>query len=456
MKVRVAFQGEAGAYSELAAQRVGISKPCRSFTEVFEAVMNRTVEFGAIPLENSLGGTIHENYDLLLKYPVRIVAETYVRIEHCLLGLPGATLETAKQVLSHPQALAQCDLFLDSHPHLEALATYDTAGSAKMIREGGHLERLAIASEQAALKYGLEIVARGIASHTTNITRFAIIQLDEGKDEPEITPSDQEPRKTTIVFRVPHTTGSLYHALSPFAQQGINLTKIESRPYREQAFEYVFYVDFLEPESSTIHQETLVTLREMVPFLKVLGSYPCIPETRPDVDEPITVEPYNPQWAEQFHAEKRFLRIAFGDLIIDVQHIGSTAVPGLAAKPIVDILVGLQVLRVDQQHISALETMGYQYLGEAGIPGRVYFRKRSPQAFNVHVVQWTNDLWHNNLLLRDYLRSHPDEAHCYGKHKQELASQGVSTLLAYSEKKGPLISELLQRAQIWNLSGRKD
>src|SRR5437899_670008 len=135
------FQGEPGAYSEIAASRIGTPLGFRTFHDVFRAIIDGEVQCGALPVENSLGGSIHENYDLLLKYSVEIIAETFVRIEHCLLGLPGATIETARAVLSHPQALMQCDKFLHEHPELEAIAAYDTAGSAKLIRESGAKDR---------------------------------------------------------------------------------------------------------------------------------------------------------------------------------------------------------------------------------------------------------------------------------------------------------------------------
>ncbi|MBX7219796.1 MAG: prephenate dehydratase [Blastocatellia bacterium] len=279
MTTFVAYQGEPGAYSEIAAGRVGTPIPQRSFTDVFEAVAHGQAALGAVPLENSLGGTIHENYDLLLKYPVRIVAETYVTIEHCLLGLPGATIAAATQALSHPQALAQCDRFFAEHPHLEAVVAYDTAGSAKMVRAAGQPNRLAIASERAATHYELEILARNIASHAVNITRFAIIEKSLGSPENQISDSSvlslqsSVLRKVTVVFRLRHETGSLYQTLRIFAEAGINLTKIESRPFREQAFEYVFYADFIEPENRELCAQTLAELKETVPFLHVLGSY---------------------------------------------------------------------------------------------------------------------------------------------------------------------------------------
>jgi prephenate dehydratase len=272
--MNIGFQGEPGAYSEIAASRVGSPKGYRTFHDVFQAINSGEMDCGALPVENSLGGSIHENYDLLLKYPVEIIAETYVRVEHCLLGLPGSSIETARQVLSHPQALAQCDKFLQEHPELEAVATYDTAGSAKMIRESGAKEKLAIASERAAEVYGLDILERGIATMADNFTRFVIVAPKTSRREDFAVPA--EPTKTSIVFSLPHQKGTLFHALSVFALREINLTKIESRPLREKPFEYLFYIDFQETGEPKRSERALNHLSEIANFLTILGSYGCI------------------------------------------------------------------------------------------------------------------------------------------------------------------------------------
>ncbi|PSB40393.1 GrpB family protein [Cyanosarcina cf. burmensis CCALA 770] len=168
-----------------------------------------------------------------------------------------------------------------------------------------------------------------------------------------------------------------------------------------------------------------------------------------EIDELITVVPYQPHWPDLFHQEQQRLQQTLTKHIFDIQHIGSTAVPGLAAKPIIDILIGLQTLSNVSFPIIALQTLSYEYLGEAGIPGRLYFRRRQERAFNIHLVQWGSELWTNNLLLRDFLCTHPEVASRYGQHKQELIKSGVRTLLAYSEKKDSLVAELLHRAQVW-------
>lgn len=275
--MKVGFQGEAGAYSELAACRVGAPYSFKNFAGVFKAIEQRNIDCGALPAENSLAGTIHEVYDLLMRHQVEIIADTYVRIEHCLVGLPGSTVENAKQVFSHPQALMQCDKFFYEHPHLEAVSNYDTAGSAKMLRESGSMERLAIASAGAAEIYGLEILQRNIATYNDNYTRFFIIAPKGAKKESYGVPLVTQ--KTSLVFNLLHETGSLFHALSAFALRRINLTKIESRPLRGRAFEYLFYIDYLEPEKPELSARTMAHLKEVVSSVTILGHYGCIGET---------------------------------------------------------------------------------------------------------------------------------------------------------------------------------
>lgn len=171
----VAFQGEPGAYSEIAARRHGTPLPRRSFSDVFEAVVSGVADLGALPMENNIGGPIPENVELLERFPVTIIDEAVIDIRHCLLGLPGATLAGATRALSHWQALKQCGVFLAANPNLEVVEAYDTAGSAKLVAEAGIREHLAIASELAAAHYGLEILVRDIADRADNRTRFVFI-----------------------------------------------------------------------------------------------------------------------------------------------------------------------------------------------------------------------------------------------------------------------------------------
>jgi len=273
----IAYQGEPGAYSEIAALRLGKPKPCETFDEVFAAVENRLADYAVIPIENSLGGSIHHNYDLLLQHPVAIVAETFVKVEHCLLGLKGSSVEQAGKVLSHPQALAQCRNFFSTHKLLKPEVAYDTAGSAKMIAAEGDPSKLAIASKRAGELYGLEILQENLADEEWNITRFFCIAHARNavttrlKQLPDITHP-----KTSIVFTLPNEQGSLFKALATLALRNIDLTKIESRPFRKKAFEYLFYIDFIGHQEEHNVENALRHLGEFATMLKVLGSYGVI------------------------------------------------------------------------------------------------------------------------------------------------------------------------------------
>jgi prephenate dehydratase len=274
-----AYQGEPGAYSEIAALRVGEPEPFGSFEEVFAAVESREVDYAVIPIENSLGGSIHQNYDLLLQHPVTIVAETFVKVEHCLLGINGSSTEKAEKVLSHPQALSQCRNFFAAHRWLRAEATYDTAGSAKMIAEEKNARHLAIASKRAAELYGLEILQENLADEEWNITRFFCITHDIRPGTPPLKACrDSSGHKTSMVFTLPNTPGSLFKALATLAMRDIDLTKIESRPFRKKAFEYLFYVDFIGHQDDVNIRNALGHLREFATMVKVLGSYGVIGE----------------------------------------------------------------------------------------------------------------------------------------------------------------------------------
>jgi len=270
----IAYQGEPGAYSEIAALRFGTPQPYESFDEVFGAVVTGKTDYAAIPIENSLGGSIHQNYDLLQHQPVVILAETFVKVEHCLQGLPGSSVEQARKVLSHPQALAQCRNFIAEHPSIRAEAAYDTAGSAKIVAAGGDPSVLAIASKRAAELYGLEILRENLADEEWNITRFFCIAHQDNPDLSHLkNRPDTAQQKTSIVFSLPNEPGSLFKAMATLALRNIDLTKIESRPSRKKAFEYLFYADFIgHMDDPNIHN-ALEHLREFAPMLKVLGSY---------------------------------------------------------------------------------------------------------------------------------------------------------------------------------------
>jgi len=268
-EIEVAFQGEIGAYGEEAAfQFFGAStqtKPCESFEDVFKAVERGEVQFGIVPIENSLEGSIGRVYDLLLDSSLRVCGEIELRVIHCLIGVPEARLDLIKKVYSHPQALGQCKAFL-RHLGAELISTYDTAGSVKMVKEVGRLDRVAIASARAAELYSMKILAREIEDTTNNFTRFFILSK---QDSP---PSGND--KTSIVFSLKHKPGTLYESLKEFAARNINLTKIESRPTRQKPWEYNFYLDFEGHRDDKASREALENLDRNSRFMKVLGSYP--------------------------------------------------------------------------------------------------------------------------------------------------------------------------------------
>lgn len=267
--MKVSFQGERGAYSENAVYQFFGSgteaKPCVDFRDVFEEVIHNKTEFGVIPIENSLEGSVTQNYDLFLKYDLKVFGEVIVKIEHCLIANPGVTLNEVKAVYSHPQALAQCRHFLEELGH-ELIPTYDTAGSVKMLKEKGVRDAAAVASEQAAQIYDMQILARDIADNSENYTRFFVLS----KKEAAATGRD----KTSVIFGAPHSPGALYQALGEFAKREINLTKIESRPTKQTPWEYNFYLDFEGHRTEKRCGEALQALEKYASFIKVLGSYP--------------------------------------------------------------------------------------------------------------------------------------------------------------------------------------
>jgi chorismate mutase/prephenate dehydratase len=268
-KLKVAFQGERGAYSESAVYTFfgndAEVKPCRDLTELFESVDKQEVPIGVVPVENSLEGSVNQTYDLFLTHDLKVCGEIIIRISHCLIANPSTTLEAVKTVYSHPQALAQCRSFLERLGS-DLIPTYDTAGSVKMLKEKGLKDAAAVASEKAAEIYGMKILAREIEDTPTNYTRFFVISKDDsprtGKD------------KTSIIFAATHTPGSLYHALGEFAKRNINLTKIASRPTKQKAWEYNFYLDFEGHRNEENCIAALKALEKSGAFLKILGSYP--------------------------------------------------------------------------------------------------------------------------------------------------------------------------------------
>jgi chorismate mutase/prephenate dehydratase len=267
--VKVAFQGERGAYSESAVYQFFGSetqvKPCREFKDVFESVAKGETPYGVVPMENSIEGSINQNYDLFLKYDLKVCGEVIVKIEHYLIANIGVVLADVKSVYSHPQALAQCRHFLEEFGR-ELIPTYDTGGSVKLLKENGFRNAAAVASERAANIYGMQILARDIADNPENYTRFFVLS----KEDAAATGKD----KTSIIFGAAHAPGALFQALGEFAKRDINLTKIESRPTKQTPWEYNFYLDFEGHRTEKQCAEALKALEKYSAFIKVLGSYP--------------------------------------------------------------------------------------------------------------------------------------------------------------------------------------
>jgi prephenate dehydratase len=271
--ISIAFQGESGAYSELAAYECygeGISTlPCPAFEDVFSAVSAGECSYGLLPVENSLAGSIHRNYDLMLRHDLHIVGEYHLRVSHCLLTLPGVKLEDVEYVHSHPQALAQCEANL-SRLGVERVAETDTAGSARLLRERGDLQAAVLASRRAAEVFNLEILAEHMEDNQANYTRFLALSINplvvDGPEDGDY--------KTSVVFSLKNKPGALFKALSVFALRDIDLTKIESRPIPGQPWEYLFYVDFAGHAGALNCKRAIDHLGELAPFLRMLGSYP--------------------------------------------------------------------------------------------------------------------------------------------------------------------------------------
>src|SRR6267142_2098214 len=266
--MKIAYQGEPGAFSEAAARRVDPEaqlQPSKSFEEVFEKVSADPSTWGILPFENSIGGSIHRNYDLLLSHELPIVAEVELPVVHHLLALPGATLAGLRRVYSHPQGLAQCERFLRTLTNVDIIATYDTAGSAKMVADAGLTDAAAIASARAGAVFGLTSLAASVQDFDDNITRFLVI----GRTPVKNAVAD----KTSIVFSLPNEPGSLFKALSVFALRGIDLTKLESRPIPGRPWEYLFYVDLAVARDEVACTRALAHLGEFAPMLRTLGTY---------------------------------------------------------------------------------------------------------------------------------------------------------------------------------------
>jgi prephenate dehydratase len=275
--IKAAFQGERGAFSEEAARRIlgrdveALARP--TFDEMFGAVISGAADCALAPIENTLAGSVIRNYDLLLENDLTIVGEVVLRVVHNLIAPPGVNVADVKRVYSHPVALAQCERFFGANRQFEVVPAYDTAGSVKMIMESGKRDEAAIAGAQAAEAYGARILQAGIESNAQNFTRFFLLVRPDRQSE--IVPLTGGPeRKTSIVFRIGNRPGALYRSLAAFAQNDIDLTKLESRPIEGRPWEYSFYLDFIGDRAAPPVQQGLAHLAAHAENLRILGSYP--------------------------------------------------------------------------------------------------------------------------------------------------------------------------------------
>jgi prephenate dehydratase len=266
--VAVAIQGEAGSYSHAAALQVHgpdlLLVPRPTFDTLFRAVQDGDAARGIVPIENSLAGSVHENYDLLRTHALHVVAETHVRVRHCLVVRPGTAPDTIRRVASHPVALAQCRRFFAERPNVLAVPAYDTAGSVRDLMDDRVAADAAIGSALAARLYGAQVLIEGIEDHPENHTRFLVVAREPAPLEGT--------SKTSLVFTLPNVPGSLHRALGVFAERGVDLTKIESRPLPGRPWEYAFYLDVLGDPQADVGA-ALEQLQSIAGELRVLGAY---------------------------------------------------------------------------------------------------------------------------------------------------------------------------------------
>ncbi len=275
MRVTAAFQGEPGAFSFIAAHKLlGGNVDCRpleTFGQVFDSVNTGSVKFGVIPIENTLYGSVHENYDHLLNFNIEILGETTLRIEHALISRPECELPDIRRAYSHPVALEQCRQFFLDHALIRPVPYYDTAGSVKMLMSESHRDVAAIASSSAAGLYNAKVLLHGIEDNPRNFTRFFLLtKQGSGDGLPAPVTGDW---KTSLVFTTANFPGSLSQALMCFSTRNVNLTKLESRPLRETPWEYLFYVDIAGAADDARIMSALEEMKELTSFFKILGSY---------------------------------------------------------------------------------------------------------------------------------------------------------------------------------------
>ena len=270
---RVSFQGERGAYSEAASisffGNTIDTIPCTTFADALKNTENDVSDYSVLPVENSLEGSVGESNDLLLSTNLIVTGEIYHRVHHCLIGT--GSLENVETVYSHPQALGQCRQFIQENS-LKTIPSYDTAGSVKIIKDLNKNNVACIASKNAAKIFDVPVIQEGVEDNTNNYTRFLILSKIPAK---EVTEKDAwYNAKTSIIFSVKHEAGALYQIIKEFATYKINLTKIESRPNKNTAWEYNFYVDFEGSQDDSMIKEMLQKIKGNSSFLKILGTYP--------------------------------------------------------------------------------------------------------------------------------------------------------------------------------------
>lgn len=266
---RVAFQGERGAFSEEAAVRLLGEEiqlvPRPTFESLFEAIDEGVAEYALAPLENSLAGSVHRSYDLLLESSLRISGEVIIQIRHYLIGCPGASFEEISTVESHPVALSQCERFFAAHPALRRIATEDTAGSIARVVADGDRTRAAIGGLRAANIYGGTVLRPQLEDHEENYTRFVLLASE--------IKTNSRANKLSLVLKLRHQPGALHRALEPFAERGIDLLKIESRPIKGRPWEYHFYLDLQASTKDAEVINALEELRHRAAEVRVLGCY---------------------------------------------------------------------------------------------------------------------------------------------------------------------------------------
>ena len=274
---RVAFQGIAGAYSEQAIRQYFGSEvegvPCRELEGIFPAVDQGAADYGMLAVENAVAGSVAGAYEVLLRHDLRINAEVILHVRHMLMAMPGSTLDDIQRVRSHPQALTQCQRYLNRYD-LQPEPAFDTAGSARDLAENPDPEVAVIAGALAAELYGLEILDKSIEDYPFNYTRFLVLGLED--------PPKAQRTKTSVVFSTRHEPGALYTCMGEFAKRGINLTKIESRPRLNQPWRSTFYLDFEGHCQDPLCEAALLGLLRHSSFVKLLGSYPMATTPQPE------------------------------------------------------------------------------------------------------------------------------------------------------------------------------